>query len=217
MTGRDFYEKWAPVGARWVEWVRPVPFVAICETFPANEIYNFAIPKLNYINEMQEDTAIVVDRPSYEGIEEGLALAKLGFRPIPLYNGTEGQDRSMILVDTKGIENCLIWGAFELEKIAITNKASPAFLLDSNRMHRFRMDGSVFDNSWDLYHQDIPSAEYLLEQGINKIIVHGEKMQKDIAKIFHKFQEKGITILFTNGFEAPKPVIVKKERKTDAL
>lgn len=27
MTGKDVYKIWAPVGARWVDWVRPVPFV----------------------------------------------------------------------------------------------------------------------------------------------------------------------------------------------
>lgn len=27
MLGRDVFKIWAPVGARWVDWVRPVPFV----------------------------------------------------------------------------------------------------------------------------------------------------------------------------------------------
>lgn len=104
----------------------------------------------------------------------------------------------------------LIQGAFELKKIEISDKAMPAFLLDSNRMNRYKIDISVFDNSWDIYAQDIPSAEYFLKNNINQIIVRGEKIQKDLRKILYKFQEKGIKILFTNGYEEPK--LVKIER-----
>jgi hypothetical protein len=92
----------------------------------------------------------------------------------------------------------------------ITNDAAPAFLLDSNRTHRFKMNVSVFDNSWDLYDQDIPSAEYFLNNGIYKIIVRGDKVQNDIAKILYKFQKKGIMIFFTKGYDEPTEVSIKK-------
>ena len=29
MTGIDIYKIWAPTEAKWVDWVRPVPFVGI--------------------------------------------------------------------------------------------------------------------------------------------------------------------------------------------
>ena len=29
MTNKEIYKLWAPVGKRWVDWVRPVPFVVI--------------------------------------------------------------------------------------------------------------------------------------------------------------------------------------------
>ena len=215
MNGKKFYKKWVPIGARWVEWVRPVPFIAMNDEIQTSMIFNFCIPKVNYLAEVSADTAVFVDVPSYEGVEEGLALAKLGFRPIPLYNGTKEPEEAMALINTQGIESALRWGALQLEKIAISNDAPPAFLLDSNRMHRHKMNSSVFDNSWDLYHQDIPSAEYFLTQGIDKIVVHGEKVQRDLSTIFYKFQVKGMTIFITNGFEKPKAVVIKKNRRTD--
>ena len=49
-----------------------------------------------------------------------------------------------------------------------------------------------------------------MKNNINQIIVRGEKIQKDLRKILYKFQEKGIKILFTNGYEEPK--LVKIER-----
>lgn len=209
MTGRDIFKVWAPVESRWVDWVRPVPFIAINESY-TNGTINFSIPNINYINELPENTAIILDTPGYDSVKEGLALAKLGFRPIPLYNGTNEQYGAMALVDNHTIEHALVWGASELKTIKISKDAPPVFLLDSNRTHRFKMNVSVFDNSWDLYNQDIPSAEYFLKNGINKIIVRGEKIQKDIIRILYKFQQKGITILFTNGYEEPKVTIIKK-------
>ena len=210
MKGKDIYKIWAPSEAKWTQWLRPVPFVQIDNELKINEFCNFFIPTINYIKEIPTDTAIIVDIPSYSGIKEGIALARIGFRPIPLYNGTNEQPGAMPVVDNNSIEMALIWGAMELEKIKIENDAPPVFLLDSNRMHRFKMDVSVFDNSWDIYDQDMPSAEYFLKNGIRKIVVRGEKIQKDLRKILYKFQKKKIKILFTDGYKEPEEIVVKK-------
>lgn len=215
MTGKDIFKIWAPVGSKWIEWVRPVPFVAIDNMPQANSAYNFKVPGILYINELKTDTAIILDIPGYDSIEEGLALAKLGYRPIPLFNGTNGQQGAMALVDNHMIISALVWGALELEKLILPQDAPPVFLLDSNRTHRFKMNVSVFDNSWDLYSQDIPSAEYFLKNGISKIIIRGEKIQRDLVKILYKFRKNGITLLFTNGYEYPKEVVIKKRNVLD--
>ena len=34
-----------------------------------------------------------------------------------------------------------------------------------------KIDISIFDNSWDVYHQDLPTAEYFLNNGIKNIVV----------------------------------------------
>jgi len=204
MTGKDIFKIWAPVGSKWTDWARPVPFITINELYKINSIMNFTIHGINYINGTQKNTAVILDLPGCDSIKEGVALAVLGFRPIPLYNGTNEQKGAMALVDNHSIASALIWGASELEKLKININAPPAFLLDSNRTHRFKMNDSVFDNSWDLYDQDIPSAEYFINNEINKIIVRGETIQKDLLRILYKFQKKGITILFTNGYEEPR-------------
>ncbi len=210
MTGKEAFEIWAPSNTKWTDWVRPVLFVSLNQHVKEKSIIKFSVPPLFYIDKLQENIAIFVDLPEHTGIEEGVALAHLGFRPIPLYNGTIGQKNAMSLVDNQSIEEALLWGASELKKLAISANASPVFLLDSNRTHRFKMNVSIFDNSWDLYSQDTPSAEYFLNNGINKIIIHGVKVQKDLSKILIKFQKKGISIFYTNGYEEPKKITIKK-------
>ena len=212
MTGKDIYKIWAPEGAKWVEWVRPVPFIGINEKFEGYKIEDFTIPNINYIKEEIKNTAIIIDLPGNESIKEGIALAKIGFRPIPIYNGTDEQKGVMATVDNKVIKIGLIKGAIELEKIKISKTAMPAFLLDSNRTNRFKMNPSIFDNSWDIYAQDIPSAECFLENGIRKILIRGESIQKDLKKILYKFQEKGIEIFLVDRFEKIEKIKLKKDK-----
>lgn len=93
MINKDIFRIWAPIGAKWVDWVRPVPFVAINKKSKAYVIENLEITNINYIVNLQDDTAIIVDLEGNRSIEEGLGLAKIGYRPIPIYNGTIEQTR----------------------------------------------------------------------------------------------------------------------------
>lgn len=211
MTGKEVYKIWAPAGSKWIDWVRPVPFVQIDdEDFKVYKSRNFSIPKINYINELQKDTAIIVDLPEYYSINEGIALSKIGYRPIPVYNGTAETKGARATVDNHAVEAGLIWGAMELEKTELENDVPPVFLVDSNRLNRYKLDISIFDNSWDLYPQDIPSAEYFLKNGIDKFIIRGNLFNIDLKKILYKHQEKGMKIYFTEGYEEPKIVKLKK-------
>ncbi|MBQ7943047.1 MAG: hypothetical protein IJ326_03175 [Lachnospiraceae bacterium] len=204
MTGKEIYKVWAPVGKKWVDWVRPVPFVGINEYSVRYSGSNNALPVFDFVDETCTDAALIVDLHGTESVKAGIALAQAGYRPIPVYNGTVQQQGARATVDNQAVQAGLIWGAAELCKLEIGDDALPAFLLDSNRMHRFKMEISLFDNSWDLYPQDIPSAEYFLENGIHKIIIVGDKISKDLKKILYKFQKKNIQILWTNGYETPK-------------
>lgn len=208
MTGREIFEVWAPIGKRWVEWVRPVPFVAMKEHSKLYHFSEVAIPSIPYIDAAYKDAAVIVDLPGAESVKEGIALAKSGYRPIPVFNGTMEQPGARATVDNQSVGIALAWGAAELGRIDISDDALPAFLLDSNRTHRFKMDVSLFDNSWDIYYQDIPSAEYLLSQGIHRIIIVGERISRDLKKILYRFQKKGIRILLTKGYEMPRKVTV---------
>ena len=166
-----------------------------------------------FLKKYQQDTAIFIDLPGKESIELGIGLAHMGYRPIPVFNGTDEQQGSQATTNTYLIESCLINGSQKLKNIKLKNDANPVFLLDSYRTNRYRAKESIFDNSWDLYKQDIPSAEYFKQNGINKIIVVGEVIQPDLKKIFLKFQEKGIEIYITDGYIFPKKVKLTKTIK----
>ena len=173
--------------------------------------YNPPITEINFVLNRLIGLEKLSSLPGYESVKEGLALAELGWRPVPLYNGTSEQPGARALVDVHGIESALIWGAHKLKKLELQKSAPPAFLLDSNRLFRYKPNDSFFDNSWDIYKQDIPSAEYFLNMGINKVIVRGETINEDLAKILFEFQQKHkITIQFTQGYEAAQEVLILK-------
>ena len=209
MTGMDAYKIWAPPECKWTPWVRPVPFVCKCLE-NINQVMDYTTPEVYYLNKLQEDLAIILDLPGYESVNEGIALAGLGWRPIPLFNGTNEQEGTTPLVDNHCIEAALLWESKKLEKINLKKNAPPAFLLDSNRLHRHKVSNSYFDNSWDVYAQDLPTAEYFYENGIKRILIRGEKIFKDLKRILYGFQKKGLKILFTEGYDEAKEVKINR-------
>lgn len=224
MTGKEAFKIWAPSGKKWTDWVRPVPFVGIREHSKGYQMSELAVPAIdlrgqicvNVSNkdsntggisyEIYKNAALIVDLPGAESVEEGLALAKAGYRPIPVYNGTVEQSGARATVDNQTVGAALLWGAQQISQMKIDDDALPVFLLDSNRMNRFKMETALFDNSWDIYHQDLPSADYFLQNGIDKIIVIGQRFSKDLKKIFYGFQKKNIQIYFAKPYETPKKV-----------
>lgn len=210
MTAKEIFQIWAPIGKKWVDWVRPVPFVEMNDYSKNYSFSNLSIQTIDCIDTNCDDTAVIVDLPGVESVKTGLALAKAGFRPIPIFNGTIEQQGARATVDNQAVGIALIWGASELLQIDIRDDALPAFLVDSNRMNRFKMEASLFDNSWDVYPQDLPSAEYFLENNIRKIIIIGERVSKDLKKILYPFQQKKIQIFLTNGYEAPKKITLHR-------
>lgn len=211
LTNREVYKIWAPVGAKWVDWVRPVPFVEIKDYSKSYKFSNLSIPKLIYLSVAPKNTAIFLDLPGYDSIKEGLALARMGMRPIPIYNGTNEQPGSTATVDNHAVEFGLWWGAKELQKMQIKEDALPVFLLDSNRVDAYKMTVAMYDNSWDIYPQDVPSAEYFLNNGIDKIILRTKnKANVDLKKILYTYQQAGLKIYYTDGYEEPNEVNVKK-------
>lgn len=212
MLGKEIYKIFAPDGAKWTEWIRPVPFVAI-DTYKRKPIFDWLDRKVMFTNKYEHDTALFIDLPGKESIELGVSLAHIGYRPVPLFNGTNEQIGSRATTDTYLIENCLINGSEKLKSISLENNANPAFLLDSSRTNRYRAKESIFDNSWDLYKQDIPTFKYFKQNGIYSIIVVGDTIQQDLRKIFFEFQDAGIEIYLTDGYTKPKKVVLKKTLK----
>lgn len=212
MIGKEIYKIFAPADAKWVEWVRPVPFVAI-DTYNRTPAIDWQDRKAIFIENYQSDTAIFIDLPGKESIEISIDLAYKGYRPIPLFNGTDEQNGAQATTDTYLIESSLINGAKKLKDIHLKNDANPAFLLDYFRTNRYRAKESIFDNSWDLYKQDIPSAQYFKRNGINKIIIVSKEIQKDLKKIFLNFQDNDIKLYFTEGYLPAKNIVLHKTFK----
>lgn len=210
---KEIYQSWAPNGKKWVDWVRPVPFVEM-EHFQKG--YGFCGPadtntyRVDYVDEARKDVALIVDLPGAGSVQEGIALAKRGYRPIPIFNGTVEQKDARATTDNESAALALMHYAEELAKVELPEDAPPAFLTDRKRLQRYKVDLGIFDNSWDVYHQDLPSAEYFLNNGIRKIVVVGDSIAKDLQKLLYGFQKKGIDIFWTKGYEAPKKVTLRK-------
>lgn len=212
MIGKEIYKVYAPYGAKWTEWVRPVPFIAI-DLYNRKPIVDWVERKAMFLEKYQENTAIFVDLFGKESIELGIDLARIGYRPIPLFNGTDEQPNSQATTDSYLVESSLINGAEKLKNIKISNNANPAFLLDNSRLNRYRSKESIFDNSWDLYKQDIPTSQYFKQNGINKIIVIGNSIHRDLRKIFFEFQDAGIAFYLSDGYIEAKKIILTKTLK----
>ena len=212
MRGKEIYKIYAPNGAKWTEWIRPVPFVAI-DTYHRELIDNWVDRKTMFLKNYQPDTAIFIDLPGKESIELGIDLAHIGYRPIPIFNGTDEQQGAQATTNTYLIERCLINGSEKLKNIQLKNNANPAFLLDCHRTNRYRAKESIFDNSWDIYKQDVPSAEYFIQNAITKIIVVADTIQQDLKKILLDFQNNGIEIYKTDSYSSPKKTILTKTIK----
>ena len=141
MTGRDIFKIWAPEKAKWTNWVRPVPFVEINENFEGYEVNNFTIPSINYIKKYSPNVAIFIDLPGDNSIKEGIAISKLGFRPIPIYNGTDEQEgaisRILLVFDQETYQE-------ETARTYLEQLLS-IFLTDSERISEIVQQLIVFD------------------------------------------------------------------------
>ena len=211
----DVYKAFVPKENKWSNWVRPVPFINI-GMGKKNYSYNFKEQHVFHSNDENmklflEDTAVIVDMPGASSINAGMNLVREGFRPIPIYNGIIEEENSKSVVDNQTVSAGLLWMAKELFNINISDDAMPAFLLDSNRLLQYKSKISVYDNSWDVYRQDMPSAEYLKNNSVKRILLISERISGDLRKILLNYRKAGIDIYLKNIYEEPKKIKVRKK------
>lgn len=212
MSGKEIYKIWAPFNVDWSRWVRPVAFVDIDIEKELREYVDYDIPEIYYKDYLDNHTAVILDIDAEQSVKEGIGFAFLGYRPVPLFNGTTPNIGVESVMNNELVEPLLLWGALELKELEIKESALPVFLLDKDRMTRVKRDVSIFDNSWDIYPQDMPSADYLLKHKINKVILQSDLRRNDICQILYKYQNKGIEIFFTDGYSEPKLIKIRKYR-----
>ena len=191
----ESYKIWAPPYVFWSQWAKPALFAgAIYGRGVSQNITEF--PEIHWLSSADPRTAIIVDLPNKLGVEEGLALACLGYRPVPLYNGVAGPSP---IVDVQPIAAALFDGANVLRGLSIRDDAPPVFLLDADRMKGGVKQPGKYDNRWCVFPQDMPSVACLLERNIDRVIVRSLVTQTDLEHILRRYQDKGIKISLCDG------------------
>lgn len=207
----ETYKIWAPDGALWTQWAKPVMF--IYKTI--NRSTKLDIPELSWIQSLDMHTMIIVDMHGDSAVTESLALARLGYRPVPLFNGVDTQ-HSKVIVKVRDIAKALYSGADELSTYAIRYDAPPVFMLDFDRMIESRKHPGTYDNRWCVFPQDMPSAAFLQDHGIQRVIVRSIAIQDDLSHILYRYQEAGIEIHQCAG-ELPRKINITRPSNYKSL
>jgi len=204
----DIYKIWAPIYTEWAAWAKPVLFASL----PSKRASALDIPEVPVSRELK--TMIIVDLPGVQSVEESLAFAAKGWRPVPLYNGVMGQGK--MLVDVYELGKALHAGADMLKTLSLPLDAPPVFMLDLKRMDGSRSPGA-YDNRWCVFPQDMPSADYVISKGINKVIVRSARyVMIDLERILYDYQKNGLSLyVLLNDESSPKELFARKQSFAD--
>lgn len=198
------YRIWAPDNALWTQWAKPVLFARTLHPVPQELV----LPAVKWAPYGDGRTALFVDLPGKTSVLEGLSLAQMGYRPVPLYNGVYGADKWSMAVDVTSVAEILYQGADYLSRQHIRQDAPPAFLLDACRMKGMARQPGRYDNRWCVFPQDAPSADYMKSHGIDSIYVRTNEIQNDLAHILMRYQKKGMRIYQISDNSVPKSLTV---------
>jgi len=215
MTPEEVYQIWAPANSIWSAWAIPVPFAQMVCVESTATLDLSDVGEIARRFEPSADLGMVVDLPGELAIKLGLELAKSGFRPVPVLDGSPGpgvggfgsawmeegnaaMGASPTAVDMRKTLRCLCLGATLLRSLQIASNASPVFLLDSERMAAGRqVSEKIFDNRWKTFPQDYPSARFLQERGIRRVVLIQERAgqpREDLSHVLLRWQEAGIRL-----------------------
>ena len=198
MDLRQLYETWAPPDSVWSPWAKPALFTEPFPEISAGQTGTVtpAAPDGERMPS-ESSTAFVVDLLGSRSVEVGLALARGGWRPVPLFN-TAPHAHAIVKIDD--IQSRLAAGAAELAALPIPAQAPPAFLLDANRRNAtLPWVAGNFDNRWIVFPQDFPSANFLLGHGVRRVVVlqpsvRGAQPLPDLAHVLLRWQEAGLEL-----------------------
>ena len=198
MTNESYFEAWAPDDVHWTQWAKPVLFAHLDRVAPGAKLPDdwATIEKdMSWVPRARGNAALVVDLPGNESVHAGLALARLGYRPVPLYNASVG---AKAVLDLEPVARSLAAGAEVMRQTQLPPDAPPAFLLDARRMKPEVLPGpGRFDNRWLILPQDFPSANYLRARGIGEVILvqrEEEAPQEDLAHVLLRWRQAGMEL-----------------------
>lgn len=230
MNRAELFDVWAPADAVWSRWAKPVLFADPPQLPPPAAGQGIPAPDLPSVPaeevappfpgfRLDSSLAVVVDLPGARSVQAGLALARQGYRPVPLFNCG---DHPAALVNVQPILQELTAGAESLGGFRLSPDAPPAFLLDG---HRQSPAGAAapgrYDNRWLVFPQDFPSANFLRARQIVRVLLvqDPESIQpaNDLAHVLRRWQEAGIEILLSRERFSPIPLQVEKPSRFRAL
>ena len=201
MTRQEAFAVWTPEDSPWSPWTKAVLF-----SFLPDEASDLPTPPLarRWRADLAADTALLVEAPGAEGIELGIALARSGYRPIPLYNACPHspldelcRNDAPTVVDSAAIARALADETATLRSIPLPPAAPPAFLLDADRLGEwFSPPPGWFDNRSTVRETDVPSAEFLRSRGIRQVVVvrPEAKLPRDLRVVLQRWQEGGLIL-----------------------
>ncbi len=211
MNGPELFDLWAPPDAVWSRWAKPVLFAGQPQPVPPpaagpgtpapSEETAPPVPDLS----LDRSLAVVVELPGARSVQAGLALARRGYRPVPLFNGG---DHPAALVSCQPIVRELAAGAGSLEGLLSSPDAPPAFLLDANRRPPGGAAPGRYDNRWLVFPQDFPSASFLRSRQISRVLLIQDSGRTqpadDLAHVLRRWQEAGIDMLLLHPGESSR-------------
>jgi hypothetical protein len=213
MSNLNLFKIWAPDDRVWSDWAKPVLFAQN----PLLMEHRQVLPPWPTLDRLQNDraTALLIDLPREQSVDYGIAAARIGFWPIPLFNCAFNIGA---VLDVRPIFTRLQSGAEELTRLNLPAVAPPAFLVDSRRMNTdVPLLPGNFDNRYIMLPQDFPSAGFLKAHGISRVIwirttpTASRLAKDDLAHILRRWQEGGLAIFeFHIADYQPHPIDVPK-------
>jgi hypothetical protein len=215
----EIYARWSADRARWSRWVKPVLFAHVADPpqtgkeppRPPLQAEALLGPRegdpYRAPSKSLRELAVIVDLPGALSVGAGLALAALGFQPVPLYNSVPSARSYEVALDMWPVVYALIAGAPSLQPPK--SDAPPAFLLDARRMTRTHA-GARFDNTSFCSWTDLPSAEVRRQSGIGEVVLLGEGAPKwDLGVPLLRWQEAGIPLYQSSGIGERSPLTIR--------
>jgi len=208
MTNEEIYEIWRPANSLWSQWVKPVVFPFLGPECHGRDDYSVR----DWQAMLCPDAAVIVDLPGAEGVSAGIAMARAGYRPVPVYNacphasfraappefgpiGNTQPTSPPVVVDMSSILTALCATTKELASLRLSEQAPPVFLLDGNR-HGFPGEPGWFDNRSFVASSDFPSADYFRRHEISSVIVvqPNSRVNRDLLHVLLRLQREGMSI-----------------------
>ena len=220
MTREELFDIWAPAESPWSLWAKPVLFAQWPRPLPADT--ESPPTDLSWVPAAGERVALLVDLPGAASVHFGLAVAAVGYRPVPLFNAIppplhEGQTVSVVPVEP--IMAALASAAERLRSLPLPADAPPAFLIDAARSTPGTPDlpPGTFDNRSVVFVTDVPSAVRLAAHGVRRVIlVRAEPgpLADDLEGLLRAWQIDGLRLEVKWLSQPGPPVPLELPRRT---